>query len=145
MEKALQLYLNTNTTLLEAAKQFGVPVSTLHTRYPKIKTRFTHHWKRIKEIVNYLDITYFVIFRAKGREICPRMGAPTVFSEDEERLMHEFLLDAWFLRIPRTMNQFSHDIQFMLDLEQRRTKFTLNKPGKLIFGYYCKICILVKF
>ena len=68
-------------------------------------------------------------YRVQGREICPKMGAPTVFDEIEERKMHEFLLDAWFLRIPRTADQLSSDIKFMLDYEGKTTRFTHNRPG----------------
>ena len=43
--------------------------------------------------------------------------------------MHEFLLDAWFLRIPRTQYEFSMDVKFMWDYTNRTTKFTNNRPG----------------
>ena len=68
-------------------------------------------------------------FRVQGREICPKMGAPTVFNEVEEKRMHEFLLDAWFLRIPRSSDEFALDIKFMLDYDRKKTRFTDNKPG----------------
>ena len=59
------------------------------------------------------------------------MGAPTVFNADQERRMHEFLLDAWFMRIPRGKEGFALDIQHLLYEENRETKFTDNKPGNL--------------
>ena len=57
------------------------------------------------------------------------MGPPQVFSAQEELKMHEFLLEAWFLQIPRTQYEFSLDVKFMLDYTKRETRFTDNKPG----------------
>ena len=50
------------------------------------------------------------------------MGPPQVFSEGEELKMHEFLLDAWMLPIPRSKYVFSLDVKFMLD-------YTAEKPN----------------
>ena len=75
-------------------------------------------------------------FRVKGMETAPKRGRPTVFSPDEELRMHNFLLDCWFLLIPRTQHLFALDIQFKVHYEKKTVPFTEGYPGKIFSKYY---------
>ena len=70
-------------------------------------------------------------FRVQGVPTKPKLGRPTVFTPAEELSMHTFLLDCWFMFIPRTKEAFSLDIQFKVKYEKKVTPFTNAIPGIL--------------
>ena len=50
--------------------------------------------------------------------------------------MHRFLLDCWFMYIPRTQHLFALDIQFKVTYEKKKVPFTHGYPGNLTNNIY---------
>ena len=59
----------------------------------------------------------------------PKLGRPPVFKTDEQLKMHRFLLECWFMGIPRSRNAFAMDIKFKVDKEQLKVPFAKGIPG----------------
>ena len=43
--------------------------------------------------------------------------------------MHRFLLECWFMGIPRTRNKFALDIKFKVDKDKMKVPFAGGIPG----------------
>ena len=76
-----------------------------------------------------------VYYRVQGGEILPKLGRPTVFSQKEELTMETFLLDCWFMMIPRTKENFAYDVQWKVLYEDKKTPFTNGRPGPNQFTF----------